>query len=90
MRSKQFSGYKFRRQQVIGPYIVDFVCQQVKLIIELDGAQHADQVKYDQQRDEWLNSQGYRVMRVWNHEWTQHKNAVLEKVWCALQARPLP
>ena len=90
VRAKRFSDYKFRRQQTIGPYIVDFVCLQAKLIVELDGSQHADNVEHDRQRDDWLRSQGYRVIRVWNSEWTQHKNAVLEKIWLELQARPLP
>jgi len=90
VRAKRFSDYKFRRQQTIGPYIVDFVCQQAKLIVELDGSQHADQVDYDQRRDDWLKSQGYRVIRVWNYEWEKHKNAVLEQIWLELQASPLP
>lgn len=85
VRAKRFSGYKFRRQQTIGPYIVDFVCLQAKLIVELDGAQHADNIEYDQQRDDWLISEGYRVIRVWNHEWVKNKNAVLEKIWHELQ-----
>ena len=93
IRAGRFSGYKFRRQQVIGPYIVDFVCQQARLIIELDGSQHLDAHDYDRQRDAWLNTQGYRVLRVWNHEWSAYPQAVLEKLWivlCPNQPSPQP
>lgn len=86
VRAKRFSGYKFRRQQTIGPYIVDFVCFQAKLIVELDGSQHVERADYDRQRDDWLRLQGYRVFRIWNHEWVRQKNIVLEEIWNALQS----
>ena len=67
VRDRQLAGYKFRRQTPIGRYIVDFVCRERRLIIELDGGQHQRQVDYDQKRTEFLESLGYRVLRIWNH-----------------------
>jgi very-short-patch-repair endonuclease len=60
-------GVKFRRQAVIGRYVVDFVCFEKKLVIEVDGGQH-DQDQKDVRRDEWLKSQGYQVLRFWNND----------------------
>jgi len=90
VRAGRLSGFKFRRQQPIGPYIVDFVCQQARLIVELDGSQHLDTREYDENRDAWLRSQGYRVLRVWNSEWNANPAEVLETVWAMLQVRPSP
>jgi len=61
-------GLKFRRQQPIGRYIVDFVCFEKKIIIEVDGGQHAVETKKDTERDEWLRSQGFKVITFWNNE----------------------
>lgn len=88
LRAKRFSGYKFRRQQPLGPFIVDFVCFERKLIIELDGGQHGEAHDYDARRDEWLKQQGFRVLRFWNNEWTTQPEAVLEAIWRALQEEP--
>ncbi len=63
---RQAFGCRFRRQHVFGRYIVDFVCLQHRLIIEVDGDQHLDQRKYDEERTRWLNQQGYRVLRFTN------------------------
>ena len=67
LRMRQLGAYKFRRQQPIGSYIVDFICFEQRLIIELDGGQHTDQVEYDGKRTAWLKERGYRVLRYWNH-----------------------
>jgi|GEM_PF-11171 len=88
LRAKRFSGFKFRRQQVLGCYIVDLVCFEKRLIVELDGGQHADAAGYDARRDAWLRSQGFRVLRFWNNEWTTQEEAVLETIWGALQEPP--
>lgn len=80
LRKKQLNGIKFRRQQTIGSYIADFVSMEHKLIIELDGGQHAEQIVYDNARTEFLNSQGYRVVRFWNNEVLQNTEAVLEQI----------
>ena len=66
LRMRQLAGYKFRRQQPIGPYIVDFVSFERRLIIEVDGGQHSQQVDYDAERTAWLEAQRYRVLRFWN------------------------
>lgn len=80
LRDKRLNGIKFRRQQVIGQYIVDFVCMQHRLVLELDGGQHAEQMEYDAQRTAFLHQQGYRVLRFWNDEVLQQTESVLEKI----------
>ncbi len=78
LRSRQLMGLKFRRQQPIGNYIVDFVCFENKLIIELDGSQHIDDKDKDNERDGWLNSQGFTVIRYWNNDVMNNIDGVLE------------
>jgi very-short-patch-repair endonuclease len=68
IRNRQLMGFKFRRQAPIGKYIVDFVCFEHRLVIELDGGQHAVNQDYDHSRSEWLLSQGFKVIRFWNHD----------------------
>jgi very-short-patch-repair endonuclease len=84
-------GLKFKRQKPVGRYIVDFVCWEYRLIIELDGGPHSEDVAYDQQRDAWLRTQGYRVLRFWNNEVVQQLDAVLEQIRIAtLSPGPSP
>ena len=68
LRSKQIGGYKFRRQEPVGSYVVDFVCQEKRIVIEVDGGQHSTERKRDNERDKWLKGQGYKVLRFWNNE----------------------
>lgn len=68
LRNKQLEGFKFRRQQIIGRYIVDFVNFERKLVIELDGSRHAVEKEKDWKRDHWLQTQGFEVLRYWNNE----------------------
>jgi very-short-patch-repair endonuclease len=68
LKRRQIAAVKFRRQQPIGHYIVDFVCFERRLIVEVDGGQHAEQVPYDDERRLRFNAQGYRVLRFWNGE----------------------
>ncbi len=89
LRNKQLDGYKFRRQQPIGPYIIDFACLPEKLLIELDGGQHAEQETYDEQRDQFLKDKGYQVLRFWNNEAFDNCFAVLEQIYQALNHSPL-
>jgi very-short-patch-repair endonuclease len=61
LRNRGLGGWKFRRQYPVGPYIVDFICPEKNVVIEVDGGQHADDVKHDSQRSAYLNKMGYRV-----------------------------
>ena len=80
LRANRFMGLKFKRQKPIGNYIVDFICMEHQLIIEVDGGQHADQMTYDQKRDAWLSHQGYTVLRFWNNDVMQQTDGVLEQI----------
>src|SRR5579872_6681421 len=86
LRAKRFAGFKFRRQHRIGHYFADFCCIQRRLIIELDGGQHAEhaQEEQDAARTAYLNEQGYRVMRFWNGQISAEMDDVLEAIYAAL------
>jgi len=90
LRGARMQGFKFKRQQPIGAYIVDFVCFECGLVVEIDGGQHADDVSADQLRSKWLQSQGFRVLRFWNNEVIERKNDVLESIIRALREYPSP
>ena len=89
LRCRQVSGYKFRRQASIGRYIVDFVCFENKLVIEVDGGQDAESENYDAMRTTWLKREGFRVMRFWNNQVLQETDAMREAIFLAVQP-PLP
>jgi very-short-patch-repair endonuclease len=72
----------------LGQYIVDFVCFEKRLIIELDGGQHVEQLKYDTERDAWLRAQGFSVLRFWNNEVLQNSDGVKQVILKALQSTP--
>jgi very-short-patch-repair endonuclease len=78
LRRKQFAGLKFRRQQPIDNYIVDFVCFEKRGVIEVDGGQHASERDKDAKRDEYLIRNGFKVLRFWNNEVLQNMDGVLE------------
>ena len=80
LRRRQVLGHKFRRQQPVGPYIVDFVCLEKRLVVEVDGSQHIEQRSYDEARTVWLESQGYRVLRFWNNEVLKETDVVVEVI----------
>ena len=91
LRAHRFMDLKFKRQKPMGEYIVDFVCEEHRLIVEIDGGQHqAEQAAYDQQRDAWLRGQGYTVLRFWNNDVMQNLEGVLEKIRCTLTLSPAP
>jgi very-short-patch-repair endonuclease len=90
LRAHRFMELKFKRQKPMGRYIVDFVCEEHRLIIEIDGGQHAEQATYDQQRDAWLCSQGYTVLRFWNNDVMQNLEGVLEQIHGVLTLSPSP
>ena len=81
LRAHRMAGVQFRRQHAIGNYIVDFCSPRRKLIIELDGSQHLDQVEYDLERTKYLQAKGYRVLRFWNNEVMNEIDAVLNVIW---------
>ncbi len=87
LRAKKLNGVKFRRQEPVGIYIVDFVCFEKKLIIEIDGGQHntAENKASDEVRTQWLESQGFRVIRFWNNEVSSNLDGVITKIAKALQ-----
>ena len=90
LRQRRFGGHKFSRQIPVGPYVCDFVCRRSGLVIELDGGQHADAAAADERRTRYLEAQGYRVVRFWNHEVLQNMNGVLQTIGLALEACPPP
>lgn len=81
LRDRRLAGFKFRRQLPVGPFFADFACWQAKLIVEVDGGQHAERVFYDQQRTRFLERQGFTVIRFWNdevlHNWEGVRQVIL-------------
>lgn len=90
LRAKRFDGLKFRRQEPIGKYIVDFVCYEKLVIIECDGSQHIANSQKDQIRDRWFEDQGYRILRFWDYEILQNIDEVLEKIYQVCKLVTLP
>ena len=92
IRNRQINNCKFRRQHQIDNYIVDFICLEKQLIIELDGSQHVFEKnkKYDELRTKYLEKKGFKVLRFWNNEIFENFNGVLEKIWLCLQNDPHP
>jgi very-short-patch-repair endonuclease len=81
LRAHRMAGVQFRRQHAIGNYIVDFCAPRRKLVIEVDGSQHLEQVEYDRRRTEYLETRGYRVVRFWNREVMKNIDGVLSRIW---------
>ncbi len=90
LRAHRLSDYKFKRQQIIEPYIVDFICLEAKLIIEADGGQHLEQTEADRKRTEYLESLGYEIIRFWNNDILNNITSVLERINNRLILSPLP
>jgi very-short-patch-repair endonuclease len=87
LRSKRLMGIKFRRQQPIGPYVVDFINFDSRLVVEIDGGHHGqDNMRNkDKKRTMWLQQRGYQVIRFWDNEVLQNIDGVLEKILTALK-----
>ena len=85
LRNRQLGGYKFRRQHPIGYYIIDFYCDETRLLIEIDGDTHGQQIEYDQERTAWLESQGYHLIRFTNQQVLTELPQVLEAIIQAYQ-----
>jgi very-short-patch-repair endonuclease len=92
LRAGRFEGMKFRRQHPIGQYIVDFVCLERKLIIELDGGHHAlpEEIQKDKQRNDWLEDEGYTIVRFWDNDVLMNTSGVLEVIRERLHKTPSP
>ncbi len=93
LRSRQVGGAKFRRQHLIGGYIVDFCCPERRVVVEVDGSQHATAAEAHRRRTAFLARHGYRVLRFWDHEVLSNTDSVLEQITEALidpHPRPLP
>ena len=86
LRNRQLGGLKFRRQVPLGPYIADVVCHEAKLIVELDGSQHAEQIGYDKNRTKYFEAHGYQVLRFWNPDVLQNIDGVLVGIDLAARA----
>jgi len=80
LRAKRFKKLKFKRQEPIGKYIVDFVCYEKRIIIEVDGGQHSADKDKDHERDNWFRGEGFKVLRFWNHEVLTQTDAVLTAI----------
>ena len=90
LRANRFVGFKFKRQQPIDQYIVDFICLRGRLVIEVDGGHHQDQRLADETRTKHLNELGFRVLRFWNNEVLQQTQYVLDVIHDALRPSPQP
>ncbi len=88
LRAKRLGGHRFRRQDPIGPFIADFVCEAAKLIVELDGSQHGENADYDARRTSWLEGRGYRVLRFANVEVLRNLEGGLRSILGALAPSP--
>ncbi|MEC9344857.1 MAG: DUF559 domain-containing protein [Pseudomonadota bacterium] len=89
IRYRQVTGARFRRQQAIGPWVVDFFCPAARLVIEVDGGQHVARADADLARTTWLAERGYRVIRFWNNDVLARTDAVVEEIARVL-AEPRP
>ncbi len=89
MRGRGLNGFKFVRQEPIGPYFVDFVCREAKLVVEVDGATHStdDEIRGDERRAAFLRAQGYRITRVGNDDVYRNLDGVLETIPAAIEGR---
>jgi adenine-specific DNA-methyltransferase len=90
LKRRQIAGIKFRRQQPIGPYIVDFACLECRVVVEVDGGQHSERIQEDEQRSQWLEAQGFRVLRFWNNDVLANTEVVAQAVFDALATRGRP
>ncbi len=89
LRRRQLNGFKFRRQRTIGRYVCDFACLEAAVIVELDGSQHVAQAPYDANRDAFLRSNGFRVLRFWNGDVLSQTDAVVDTIFEALHRQEM-
>ena len=89
LHSRSLGGFKFVRQQPLGPYVVDFICREKRLVVEVDGGQHAENER-DARRDEWLLKHRYRILRFWNNEVLGNIEGVWDTIFAAASAAAPP
>jgi very-short-patch-repair endonuclease len=89
LRGGRFGGLKFRRQHPIGPFTVDFYCDEINLVVEVDGASHEDRAEHDRKRTEYLEQHGLRVFRVTNADVMADAEAVMRGIAKAAGVEPL-
>ncbi len=89
LRARGLNGFKFVRQEPIGPYFVDFVCREAKLVVEVDGATHStdDEIRGDERRASFLRAQGYRITRVGNDDVYRNLDGAMETILAAIEGR---
>ena len=80
LRNRELGGFKFRRQHAVGPFIVDFACVEKKVVIELDGGQHSENLESDAKRSKYLQKHGYRIVRFWNNEVLKEGESILNEI----------
>ena len=92
LRRKQFHGLRSRRQFPLGPFYGDFVCLPARLVIEVDGGQHAElpHAEHDRRRSEWLHNENFRVLRFWNLDIFENINGVVDRIDTVMREGPLP
>ena len=90
LRMRQLAGHRFRKQHPVGEFVVDFVCMERRLAIEINGGQHADSTAHDALRTKSLAAEGYHVLRFWNNDVLQNIEGVKAEIWRALSTPPPP
>jgi very-short-patch-repair endonuclease len=90
LRAHRINGHKFRRQVPIGRYIADFVCHEARLVVEIDGGQHDRSSPRETERNDFLQKEGYRILRFWNNEVLANPDGAQETIVKALAESPPP
>jgi very-short-patch-repair endonuclease len=88
LREGELGAHRFRKQMPAGPYVLDFCCLRKKLVIEVDGGQHAEISTAEERRNRWLRSEGYTVLRFWNNEVLENLDGVLWRIEEVLKVLP--
>jgi adenine-specific DNA-methyltransferase len=85
LRNRELAGWKFRRRHPIGRFVVDFVCIEKRIVVEIEGGQHAENLEPDAKRSEYLKEKGYQVFRFWNDDVLQQGESVLNVILSFLE-----